>query len=124
MKSTNIDKINFAEYSEEELKQLLNKTSNSLKHKQRMKNCKQELQSVLQKYKISIEDASKLLQGNKTSRKPKAKSAKKAVQKKYHDGAKKQFWAGRGRAPIWVNAICEQKGISLEEFKASATFKL
>jgi DNA-binding protein H-NS len=33
-------------------------------------------------------------------------------------------WSGRGRAPKWVTELCDQKGVSLEQFKSNPEFRI
>ena len=55
--------------------------------------------------------------------KPK-KDKRSVVKPKYVNTNGTEFWTGRGKAPIWVQAICDEKNITLAEFKGNAEFQL
>lgn len=76
-----------------------------------------EKQSVIDSIKASIQEfgitASELgFKGGK------GKGNRGPVVDKYVSGINR--WSGRGRAPSWVTAILEEKGITIEQFKDSS----
>ena len=64
----------------------------------------------------------------KTKAKGKARTSQgtkaQVVKAKYISPNGLDRWSGRGRAPTWVNDLCLQEGIGLEEFKKDDQFRL
>ena len=50
--------------------------------------------------------------------------AKGSGGKHYRDPQTGSLWSGRGRAPLWVEKILQEKSISLQAFKTSEEFQV
>ena len=44
------------------------------------------------------------------------------VAAKYKDPSSGSLWSGRGRSPLWVEAILQARGINIKEFKQMSEF--
>ena len=90
-----------------------------------------EIRSILKKYKIDFQDIDLNIisrTGGKSSVKKRAKVTKSrdqrsTVKAKYKDLNSAATWSGRGRTPAWVQRICQDKGIDMEEFKKDDSFR-
>ena len=44
------------------------------------------------------------------------------VAAKYQDSKSRALWSGRGRSPRWVEAILQERGITIKDFKQMSEF--
>lgn len=94
------ESIKQLEFQIEELKNKI-----AIKKVEQQELAKIKIEEILKSYGVDIEDLYKF---NKIEE-------KKINQEKYRFG--ENSWTGRGRAPKWILRICEEQGITLEEFK-------
>ena len=138
------------ELSANQLSKMLTETQAELKRRENIDKARKDIQAVLKKYKITIDDldlgvSSKKSTSKKTaakkstekkaatkkagSKKRAAKTPRKndqraAVAAKYHNPATGDKWSGRGRAPVWVTSLCTAEAIDIEQFKADPRFRI
>ena len=136
--------------SANQLSKMLTETQAELKRRENIDKARKDIQAVLKKYKITIDDldlgissnklASKKAAAKKSTEKkaatkkagPKKRTAKTprkndqraAVAAKYHNPATGDKWSGRGRAPVWVTSLCTAEAIDIEQFKADPRFRI
>jgi DNA-binding protein H-NS len=136
--------------SANQLSKMLTETQAELKRRENIDKARKDIQAVLKKYKITIDDldlgvSSKKSTSKKTaakkstekkaatkkagSKKRAAKTPRKndqraAVAAKYHNPATGDKWSGRGRAPVWVTSLCTAEAIDIEQFKADPRFRI
>jgi len=87
-----------------------------------------EIEKMLSDAGVSILDIYPDLNKNKKkagSSKSKGKSKGASdVMPLYKDPVSGITWSGRGRSPKWVTELCDQKGISLKQFKSDPEFRI
>ena len=136
--------------SANQLSKMLTETQAELKRRENIDKARKDIQAVLKKYKITIDDLDLGVSSNKSANKktatkkstekkaatkkagPKKRTAKTprkndqraAVAAKYHNPATGDKWSGRGRAPLWVTNLCTAEGIDIERFKADPRFRI
>ena len=136
--------------SADQLSKMLTETQAELKRRENIDKARKDIQAVLKKYKITIDDldlgvSSKKSTSKKTaakkstekkaatkkagSKKRAAKTPRKndqraAVAAKYHNPATGDKWSGRGRAPVWVTSLCTAEAIDIEQVKADPRFRI
>ena len=89
-----------------------------------------EIHSVLKKYKIDFQDVDLNIingtDGRRSTKKrvkvTKSRDQRSIVKAKYKDPDNAATWTGRGRTPAWVEGICQNEGLSIEEFKKDDRF--
>ena len=88
---------------------------------------------ILKKYNLTVRDiefktlqseskSSPKLKVTGTPSKQKRTRAKVPPKFKSLDGSQK--WTGRGRAPGWVVALCEEDNLTIDAFKKNQRFKI
>ena len=114
-----------------QLNKIINDTQAELTRRKNIDAATAEIRSILKKYKIDFKEI-KLdkvtVTGNKSSTKKRAKlmrsrDRRSTVKAKYKDPNSLATWTGRGRAPAWVQGICQEEGIDIEAFKKMASFR-
>ena len=136
--------------SANQLNKMLSQTQAELKRREIIDRARKDIQAVLKKYKITIDDldlsssskksASKKFAAKKSTEKkaatekagnkkrtgktPRKNDQRSAVAAKYHNPATGDKWSGRGRAPAWVASLCAAKAIDIEQFKADPRFRI
>lgn len=136
--------------SADQLSKMLAETQAELKRRENIDKARKDIQAVLKKYKITIDDlalgtsnkksASKKTAAKKSTEKKDAtkrvenkKRASKTLRKndqratvaaKYHNPETGDKWSGRGRAPVWVTKLCTAEAIDIEQFKVDARFRI
>lgn len=136
--------------SANQLSKMLTETQAELKRRENIDKARKDIQAVLKKYKITIEDldlgpsskksASKKAAAKKgiekkaatkkagakkiTAKAPRKNDQRAAVAAKYHNPATGDKWSGRGRAPVWVTSLCTAEAIDIEQFKADPRFRI
>jgi len=136
--------------SANQLSKMLTETQAELKRRENIDKARKDIQAVLKKYKITIDDlelgtsnkksaskkaatkkstAKKATIKNAGTKKRAAKTPRKndqraAVAAKYHNPATGDKWSGRGRAPVWVTSLCSAETIDIEQFKADPRFRI
>lgn len=114
-----------------QLIKIIDETQLELTHRKNIDAATVEIRSILKKYKLDIKDidlniTAKKRGGSSTKRHAKVKKShhqRSAVQAKYKDPNDTATWTGRGRAPAWVQNICEKEGIDIEGFKKDDRFR-
>lgn len=136
--------------SANQLSKMLTETQAELKRRENIDKARKDIQAVLKKYKITIDDldlgtsskisASKKAAAKKSTEKkaatkkagakkravktPRKNDQRAAVAAKYHNPATGDKWSGRGRAPVWVTSLCTAEAIDIEQFKADLRFRI
>ncbi len=90
-----------------------------------------EIRSILKKYKIDFQDidlniitrTSDRSFTKKRAKMTKSRDQRSTVKAKYKDLNSVATWTGRGRAPAWVQGICQNDGIDIEGFKKDDRFR-
>ena len=129
---------------------MLTETQAELKRRENIDKARKDIQAVLKKYRITIDDLNLGTSSNKSASKKTAakKSTKKkaatkkaehksrstkttrkndqraTVAAKYHNPETGDKWSGRGRAPVWVNNLCTAEAIDIKQFKMDARFRI
>ena len=136
--------------SSAELNKIIAKTHEEVERRQSIKLAEQEIKKILSKHNVTFFDLGlKQLKRHNRLRlqkaTPKVNSKKRPspkkvdpnietrqkprtdnranVSPKYINPEGVKVWSGRGRAPSWVNDICEVENISLQKFKLDGRFK-
>ena len=114
----------FKNLTGKQLETMLINTKAEMKRRENMEAALAEIKNVLKKHKLTIQDIDLHAFSKKDRKKPQANSPKsrRVVQAKYANPTGTDKWSGRGRAPVWVNHICQEEGISLEDFKKDSRF--
>lgn len=133
-----------------QLNKMIDETKAELKRRENIKQAHKDVQALLNKYGLTIQDldfgvSSKkaapkkaTTRGRKGKKAPTKKTGAKrnnsnAMQKKdqratvapkYHNPETGDKWSGRGRAPTWVTKLCTAGSMSIEQFKADARFRI
>lgn len=117
--------------SNTELQKKINELNGELQRRKAVEIATRKISKILSAYgleytevQISKRKPSRTKNGTKSNRPTQIAKKRSEVRPKYHDGTGKNYWTGRGRAPKWVNAICETQNITIEEFKSSENFLL
>ena len=136
--------------SANQLSKMLTETQAELKRRENIYKARKDIQAVLKKYRITIDDLNLGTSSNKSASKKTAakKSTKKkaatkkaehksrstkttrkndqraTVAAKYHNPETGDKWSGRGRAPVWVNNLCTAEAIDIKQFKMDARFRI
>jgi DNA-binding protein H-NS len=126
--------------SANQLSKMLTETQAELKRRENIDKARKDIQAVLKKYKITIDDldlgvsAKKSIEKKAATKKARAKKyvaktprkndQRAAVAAKYHNPATGDKWSGRGRAPVWVTSLCSAEAIDIEQFKADPRFRI
>ena len=114
-----------------QLKKIFDETQAELTRRKNIDAATVEIRSILKKYKIDFQDIdlNKITKtGGKSSTKKRAKVTKSRDQRskvraKYKDPNSAATWTGRGRTPAWVQGICQNEGIDIDEFKKDGRFR-
>jgi DNA-binding protein H-NS len=136
--------------SANQLSKMLTETQAELKRRENIDKARKDIQAVLKKYKITIDDLDLGISSNKSASKkaaakkstekkaatkkagakkrvaktPRTNDQRAAVAAKYHNPATGDKWSGRGRAPVWVTSLCTAEAIDIEQFKADPRFRI
>ena len=110
---------------------MLASANNEIKRRENIKIAAGEIEAVLKKYKLSMQDIDLQAFNKKKKRKTNNKGSsqrtttdkRNRVQAKYTNPDNHEKWSGRGRAPAWVTKICQKEGLDLEAFKKDSRFK-
>jgi DNA-binding protein H-NS len=110
--------------SEKELTKLMGQAATELANRKRIETLNKDIQKVLTKYKVTKPELAVLvevLRSQTKVSKSKARAASKVAPKFKHPTGS-ETWTGRGRAPNWVTTLCNEAGISIDDFKKSASY--
>ena len=116
--------------SGKQLEKMLASTNAEIRRREHIQAATAEIQVVLTKYKITMQDidprAFNKKRTGKTSKtsktKVEARDNRKHVEIKYAKPKGIETWSGRGLAPAWVREICQKEGIDLATFKKDRRF--
>jgi DNA-binding protein H-NS len=113
---------------------LISNASKELEARTREELILKELQKVFDKHGVSrveklglVKSLAKISRPSSGSVRVQAKRTNKkrvAVRPKYRHPSSRDTWTGRGRAPKWVVALCEERKITLAAFKSSSDFSI
>ena len=113
-----------------QLEKMLANANAEIRRREHIQAATAEIQVVLTKYKITMQDidprafnkkrTGKTFQTGKT--KVEARDNRKHVKIKYAKPKGVETWSGRGLAPAWVREICQKEGIELAAFKKDRRF--
>ena len=114
-----------------QLNRIIDETQAELTRRKNIDAATVEIRSILKKYKIDFQDIDLniiIKNGGKSSTKKRAKVTKLrdnrgTVKAKYKDPNSAATWTGRGRAPAWVQGICQNEGIDTDGFKRDDRFR-
>jgi len=114
-----------------QLNKIIDETQKELTRRKNIDAATVEIRSILKKYKIDFQDidlSTTTKTGGKISIKKRAKVTKSCdlrstVKAKYRDPNSAATWTGRGRAPAWVQGICQNEGIDIGGFKKDDRFR-
>jgi DNA-binding protein H-NS len=107
-----------------ELTKLMDQAASELANRKRIETLNKDIQKVLAKHKVTKPELTALidsLRGQTKLSKSKARAASK-VAPKFKNPTGSETWTGRGRAPNWVTSLCNDAGISIDEFKTSTHY--
>jgi len=120
--------------SKKDLSILISNASKELEARKREELILKELQKVFDKHGVSrveklglVKSLAKISRPSSGSVRVQAKRTNKkrvAVRPKYRHPSSRDTWTGRGRAPKWVVALCEERKITLAAFKSSSDFAI
>ena len=127
------------ELSVNQLSEMLTKTQAELKRRENIDKARKDIQALLKKYKITIDDLELDISSKKSTSKkvvtkkvgskkrsaktPRNNDQRAAVAAKYHNPETGDKWSGRGRTPAWVTSLCTAEAIDVEQFKADPRFR-
>jgi len=114
-----------------QLKKIIDETQRELTRRKNIEAATVEIRSIIKKYKIDFQDIDLntiTRTGGKSSTKKRTKVTKSrdqrsTVKTKYKDPNTAATWTGRGRTPAWVQGICQNEGIDVDEFKKDDRFR-
>jgi DNA-binding protein H-NS len=114
-----------------QLKKIIDETQRELTRRKNIEAATVEIRSIIKKYKIDFQDIDLntiTRTGGKSSTKKRTKVTKSrdqrsTVKTKYKDPNTAATWTGRGRTPAWVQGICQNEGIDVDEFKNDDRFR-
>ena len=114
-----------------QLNKIIDETQAELTRRKNIDAATVEIRSILKKYKIGFQDidlnigtrnASKSIT-RKRAKVTKSRDQRSVVKAKYKDPNSAATWTGRGRTPAWVQGICQNEGILIDEFKKDDRFR-
>ena len=118
--------------SKKDLSVLISNASKELEARKREELILKELEKVFDKHGVSrveklglvksLAKISKSYSRNQKGQPTRTNKKRVAVKPKYRHPSSRDTWTGRGRAPKWVVALCEERKITLEAFKSSPDF--
>ena len=88
-----------------------------------------EVKAVFKKHRVRVSDdlIQKLIVDSDRSTKAtvsrKKVKTQRTVAPKFSSVDGQQLWSGRGKTPNWVKQICDEEGLTIEEFKNHDNFK-
>ncbi len=113
--------------SGKDLTKLIEEAAKELAQRKRLDVLKRDIQTVLSKHKVKQSELSGLIQSilseTKGRKATKVRSRSKVVPK-FKNPNGNDAWSGRGRAPRWVSQICEEQGLTVDEFKLSPAYRI
>ena len=131
--------------SASQLSKMLTETQAELKRRENIDKARKDIQAVLKKYKITINDldlsvrskksiakkntqkkaaTKRAINKKRTGKAPRKNDQRAAVAAKYQNRATGDKWSGRGRAPVWVTNLCTAEAIDMAQFKADPRFRI
>ena len=120
--------------SKKDLSLLISNASKELEARKREELILKELQKVFDKHGVSrveklglvkaLAKPSRASGGNQRSQAKRTNKKRALVKPKYQHPSSRETWTGRGRAPKWVVALCEERKITLAAFKSSSDFAI
>ena len=121
----------FRKLSAAQLNKIIDETHAELIRRKNIDKATVEICSILKKYKINFRDIDLNIisrTGGTSSTKKcgkvaKSRNRRSTVQAKYKDPNSATTWTGRGRAPAWVQVICQNEGIDIDGFKKDDRFR-
>lgn len=114
--------------STKQLVRTLQMVSDEIKRRERINDVEAELVKYIQNSGVVAGDLdlkSILFKAEKTRLSGTKKGKKKptrTVEPKFKGLKNNETWTGRGLPPRWVKEICQNEGITVQEFKASKKF--
>ena len=114
-----------------QLNKIIDETQAELIRRKNIHAATVEIRSILRKYNVNFQDIDLSIitrSGHKSSIKKRARVTKlrdrrNTVKAKYKDPNSAATWTGRGRAPAWVQDICQNNGIDILGFKKDGRFR-
>lgn len=108
--------------SNNELTKILLKTNEEIERRKNIKRATDEIRQVLEKFKLNVSDLEiDALKKRKSPTKKKTAKKPSKVAPKYFSPDGREKWTGRGKTPLWVKSICDEAGITLDQFKKENT---
>ena len=114
-----------------QLKKIIDQTQAELTRRKNIDAAAVEIRSILKKYKVDFQDIdfstiTRLGDKSKSKKRSgatKSRDQRNTVKAKYKDPNSAATWTGRGRAPAWVQDICQNNGIDILGFKKDGRFR-
>ena len=122
---------NLNQLSQKQIEKIVKDSQAELDRRKVIDSVTAEIQLIIKKYKIDINDIDmKQFASTTTTRRPKKKTKvtkpndrRRTVNAKYGNPNGTERWTGRGRPPAWVLNICQTEKIDIEAFKKNDRFK-
>ena len=122
---------NLKQLSQAQIAKIIGDSQAELNRRKNIDSAAAEIQRILKKYKIGIDDidtkkftkTSIAGRPKKQSNATKSNDQRRTVNAKYKDPNGAAKWTGRGKPPAWVIGICQNEGIDIEAFKKDDRFK-
>ena len=113
-----------------QLAKMLVNAEAEIKRRENTKEATAEIQAVLNKHNLTIQDIDlsalnkRIARNTKNTKKAQSRALdkRKRVKVKYANPKGTEVWSGRGRAPAWVVKLCQEEGIDLAAFKKDGRF--
>ena len=125
--------VQVSNLSEMQLKKIIQESQAELIRRDAISKATQDVIKILQKYKLTTDDIDlpKLLSSNSTKSR-RTTTQKPSIQKKKRGKVAPKFksidatqnWTGRGKAPRWVVALCEEENLTIDAFKNDLRFRI
>jgi len=125
--------VQISNLSEPQLKKIIQESQAELTRRDAISRAAKDVIKILKKYNLKIDDLDlKALEANRPSKSKRKVDGKASIQKRTRakvapkfkslDSARK--WTGRGKAPQWVVALCEEEKLTVDAFKKDPRFKI
>ena len=119
--------IELTNLTENELKTLQQKLADELKRRTQLTTAVTEIRAVLKKYDVSMEEVESAINSKPTRKDPVKRQRigkRSVVAKKFKSLSGNDTWSGRGKPTRWVQHICDNREITLAEFKTLPEYKI
>ena len=117
--------------NETQLAAKIQELQSELNRRSKISQATQEIVKTLKKYNLKPDDIAfrellanidKVLETRAPRRTPKERKPRAKVVPKFQSLDTSLKWTGRGKAPRWVVALCEEEDITIDAFKKDSRF--